>query len=365
MTDQLNHLLKDMMQQNMDSVLVTSQANVFYLSGYDSDPHERVIALFADLVHEPILIVPSMEAQDAQKAGWSHNIIAYHDHENPWDLLLDQLNTFTEQPKTIGLEYDHLTLERYYEVSRIMPNINTVDAQGMLSGARRIKQTDEYNHLKEAAQLADYGVELGVAALKEGVSELEVIAAIEFGLKQRGVEAMSFSTMVLFGEKAASPHGTPGTRQLKAGDLVLFDLGVIHKGYCSDISRTVAYQSINEQQQKIYNTVLVAQQKAIDHSMIGTPVGEIDSVARTHIAAEGFGEHFPHRIGHGIGIQTHEGPSMHSDNTLPLESGMCYTIEPGIYVSDLAGVRIEDMIYMTNDGAEVLTQYPKDLQIIE
>ncbi|MUV39323.1 Xaa-Pro dipeptidase [Lentibacillus sp. JNUCC-1] len=364
MTERMTTLLESLSKQRTDSVLITSQANVFYFSRYNSDPHERLIAVYADHLHQPILIVPSMEQQDAQDAGWEHDIIAYQDHENPWDMLMAHLQSHEGVPKQIGLEFNHITMERFNEVTRIMPQCEAVDVQDELANLRGIKSAEEYEHLKKAAELADYGVELGVAALKEGISELEVIAAIEYGLKQRGVEAMSFSTMVLFGPKAASPHGTPGSNTLKSGDMVLFDLGVIHNGYCSDISRTVAFKEINEEQKTIYDTVLNAQKNALLKSELNTSAGEIDQAARDYITEAGYGMYFPHRIGHGLGIETHEAPSMHGENKTPLRKGMCFTIEPGIYVPEVAGVRIEDMIFMTSKGAEVLTQYPKTLQIV-
>ncbi|MDY0405335.1 M24 family metallopeptidase [Virgibacillus sp. 179-BFC.A HS] len=176
---------------------------------------------------------------------------------------------------------------------------------------------------------------------------------------------MSFATTAISGAKTASPHGTPGNKKIEKGDMVLFDLGVIYEGYCSDITRTVAFKSVTDEQQKIYDTVKVAQQKAIDASQLGTATGEIDKAARRYIEQAGYGEYFKHRIGHGLGIETHEYPSMHENNKLELKAGMCYTIEPGIYVPGQGGVRIEDMIFMTEKGAEILTESPKELRIID
>jgi Xaa-Pro dipeptidase len=238
------------------------------------------------------------------------------------------------------------------------------DASDIIASMRVIKTAKEYTLLKEAAALADFGVKTGIKAIEAGRSELGIIAEIEYALKKQGVQEMSFSTMVLSGDKTASPHGTPGMNKITSGDLILFDLGVVFEGYCSDITRTVAYKSIRDDQRDIYNTVLTAEEKAIAASVNNTPVGNIDKAARDHINAAGYGEYFNHRIGHGIGVETHEYPSMHSNNDLTLEPGMCYTIEPGIYIPGKGGVRIEDMIFMTEKGPEVLTETPKQLQII-
>src|SRR5699024_5736275 len=167
------------------------------------------------------------------------------------------------------------------------------------------------------------------------------------------------------GTKTASPHGTPGNKKITKGELVLFDLGVIFEGYCSDITRTVAYKAITDEQRTIYNTVLAAEQKSIRKSQIATHLVALDLAARNYIDNAGYEEYFNHSIGHSIGIETNAYPSMHSNNKLLLQEGMCYTIEPGIYIPGTGGVRIEDMVYMTDKAPETLTQSPKELQIIE
>lgn len=365
MTDRLETLLEKIKANNQEGALITSSANFYYLSNYYTDPHERLIAVYVSIYHDPLLILPAMEKKDAEAAGWSFKIIAYQDHENPWKLFLDYLKRNEAIPRSISIEQDHLTLERYYQLKEILPEAAITDAKEILANLRVIKSKKEYTLLKQAASLADFGVETGVNAIKEGATELGIIAKIEYELKKQGTQQMSFSTMALSGAQTASPHGTPTMKKIEKGDLVLFDLGVVFEGYCSDITRTVAYHSISQEQESIYNTVLEAQGKSIAASKIGTAVGELDLAARSHIEEAGYGEYFTHRIGHGLGIETHEYPSMSSDNKLPMQEGMSYTIEPGVYVPETGGVRIEDMIFMTNKGPEILTKYPKELQIIE
>lgn len=363
--NRIDNLLAKLKENNLDSVLVTSKANVYYYSNYYTDPHERVIAIYITQFHEPILILPNMEVEDAKRAGWSYQILGYHDHEDVWELLIDRLKKGDKLPERLGLENNDLSLERYYFLKRILPDTEMIDVQNILASLRVIKDEKEYELLKEAAALADFGIKTGIEAIKEGVTELEVIAKIEYELKKKGIQEMSFSTMALFGDSTASPHGTPGLKKIKKGDLVLFDLGVIYKGYCSDISRTVAFQSITPEQNDIYHIVLTAEKKAIEAAQVGTEVGHLDQTARNHISQAGYEEYFPHRIGHGLGVDVHEFPSMHANNDLVLQPGMCFTIEPGIYVPQTGGVRIEDMIFMTENGPEILTKSPKNLQIIE
>lgn len=365
MTHRLDVLVHELKKNNLDSMFITSKANVYYFSQYYTDPHERVVAIYVSQAHDPVLIVPAMEVNDAKNAGWTFDMIGYHDHENVWELFLNYLKKASHLPKSIGLEHDHITLERFESLKQILPNTHMQNATTILANIRVIKSKQEYTLLKQAAALADFGIETGIKAIKEGTSELDIIAMIEYELKKQGIQEMSFATTVLSGDKTASPHGTPGTTKIQQGDLVLFDLGVVFEGYCSDITRTVAFHSISDEQKQIYNTVLAAEEKAIQAAQIGVPVGQLDQIARDHISQAGYGEYFTHRIGHGIGIDVHEYPSMHGENDLPIQEGMCFTIEPGIYVPKFGGVRIEDMVFITKKGAESLTTFPKDLQIID
>lgn len=189
--------------------------------------------------------------------------------------------------------------------------------------------------------------------------------AIEFEMKKKGVQKMSFDTMVLSGPKTASPHGIPGERKIQQGDFILFDLGVVYNGYCSDITRTVAFGEPTDAQRDVYDTVKKAEQAAVDLVRPGVKAFEIDKIARDIIDEAGYGDYFTHRIGHGLGISVHEFPSITGTNELVLEEGMVFTIEPGIYNPDITGVRIEDDVVVTTDGVEVLTKFPKELQIIQ
>lgn len=365
MDQRIETLLNKMEQSNMDSIFITSPANVYYITNYYTDPHERLVAVFLSKHSEPVLVLPAMEQEDAKNAGWDYSIIAYLDHENPWKMLAKSITEKETSPTTIGVEFNHLTLDRHVMLQQLLPRTEMMHAEELLANLRVIKNEQEYRRLKTAAELADFGIKTGVEALKDGVTELEIVAKIEYELKKQGVQAMSFATMALSGTKTASPHGNPSMKKVAQGDMVLFDLGGVYEGYCSDITRTVAFKSITEEQERIYNTVLAAEQKAIEAAQVGVAVGKLDQAARDYITASGYGAYFTHRIGHGLGIETHEYPSMHSENTLPLQPNMCFTIEPGVYVPNIGGVRIEDMIYMTDNGAETLTHFSKELIIVD
>ncbi|HLS59630.1 MAG TPA: Xaa-Pro peptidase family protein [Virgibacillus sp.] len=364
MTKRIHALLKVLESNHLDSILITSKENVYYMSNYYTDPHERLIGVFISRHHDPFLIVPAMEINDARASGWSYDIMGHHDHEDVWKLLADFLKKNDLMPQSLGIEEDQLAVSRYQALKEILPQTVLTHAQEILSGLRVIKDDREFELLKQAAELADFGIQTGIHALKEGRSELEIIAQIEFALKKQGVQQMSFSTMVLSGIKTASPHGSPSKKLIAPHELVLFDLGVVFNGYCSDITRTVAFDSVSEEQERIYHTVLAAEQKAIEACQIGSEIGEVDQVARQYIQQAGYGDFFPHRIGHGLGINVHEYPSIHGQNKLPIQAGMCFTVEPGVYVPETGGVRIEDMIFMTEEGPKQLTESPKELLVI-
>lgn len=365
MTNKLNEISKWLKENDSEVCFITSPENVFYLSGFYSDPHERVLGLAIFQDAEPFLICPGMETNDARNAGWQYELIGYSDIEHPWELVHNAIVKRVKSISKIAIEKEHMHVERYEALTNLFPGSIFLSAEEKLRKLRMIKSKDEIATLRQACELADFAIQIGVEEISEGKSELAILAAIEYALKKKGVSQMSFSTMVLTGANAASPHGTPGPTTIKKGDLVLFDLGVIVDGYCSDITRTVAYGDISDQQYEIYNTVLKAQLAAVSMVKPGVTCSEIDLKARRTITDAGYGPYFPHRLGHGLGISIHEYPSITEKNSLPLEEGMVFTIEPGIYVPNVAGVRIEDDILVTSTGCETLTKFPKELQIIK
>ncbi len=352
-----------MQKQNVDVAMLQTRANVFYTTGFDTDPHERLVASCIFHNERPLVICPGMEVNQVSDILKDGDILGYSDTDHPWSMLKEAWEQRIKAVKTVAVERN-LSWERLKELKRAFPEASFVEVDEAMETGRLLKEESEVELLKEAAALADFGVKVGVSALRENVTEMEVLATIEYELKKKGVREMAFSTMVLFGEKAGDPHGNPGTRTLQKGDAVLFDLGVIWKGYASDITRTVFFDHIKESDQSIYETVLQAQEKALELCKPGTAIGELDRTARGWIAEKGYGDYFPHRLGHGLGIEVHEFPSMHAKNESPLQEGMAFTIEPGIYIPNQAGVRIEDDVYITKDGYETFTSYPKNLQIV-
>ncbi|PEL13998.1 Xaa-Pro peptidase family protein [Bacillus sp. AFS017336] len=363
MNNRLQELKSFLQKQSIPGGLVTSRHNIFYLSNFDYNPHERFVGIFVFPNDEPIFITPAMEVQMIKDVGWNHPILSYTDSDHPWALVRDVIESRNKM-KQFAVEKHEISYFYIESLQQIIGEVEFASLDPILSEMRLVKDAGEIEILREAAAFADYGVQVGIEALKEGITELEVLGKIEFELKKKGIKDMSFPPIVLFGKNASNPHGASGENKLKKGDIALFDLGVKYKGYCSDITRTVIFGNTNSKLDKIYNTVLQANLAGVDASQPGTRIGDVDLAGRHVIQAAGYGDFFPHRIGHGLGIDIHEAPSMNDANEGILKSGMVITIEPGIYLNGLGGVRIEDDVVITENGCEVLTKFPKQLMVV-
>jgi Xaa-Pro aminopeptidase len=235
----------------------------------------------------------------------------------------------------------------------------------IVTALRLRKSPDELDRVRAASQLAEGVLTDVVNDLRPGVSERETAARIEYEFKRRGASGASFDTIGLFGAHSSLPHGEPGERALGPGDIVLLDMGCRREGYCSDLTRTYAFGTIGGIWfEAIYNTVLEAQQRALDAVRPGAICKEVDAVARRFIADAGYGDYFGHGLGHGVGIEIHEAPRLNPESDVVLEAGMVITVEPGIYLPGKGGVRIEDLVIVTEGGCEIVTSTPKNLRVI-
>ena len=348
----IEKITKQLQHEQADAAWITTPLNVFYFTGYRSEPHERLFALLITANGDQTLYCPKMEVEEVKNSPFEGKLIGYLDTENPFEI--DPLSF-----NKLLIESEHLTVKRQRELTQNFGVQHYGDIDQTIKELRNIKNESEIENIREAAKLADKCIEIGTEFLKVGVTEREVVNHIENEIKKFGVSEMSFDTMVLFGDHAASPHGTPGERKLVKDEYVLFDLGVIYNHYCSDMTRTVKFGTPSEEAQTIYNIVLEAETNAIEAIRAGVPLQDIDKIARDIISDAGYGDYFPHRLGHGLGLEEHEYQDVSSTNSNLLEAGMVITIEPGIYVPNVAGVRIEDDILVTENGYEILTHYDK------
>lgn len=359
----ISQLKNYMLSNDISMLFIDSPDTVAYYSNYFSDPHERLLALVV-LESETVLIVPKLEENEARQLSSADNVIGYKDDENPWAALEQVIKTNGMTVTSVGIETDQLVVDRYYQLRHLFPEAIYHSVTSDIQNQKVIKSEKEIAIMHEAGQLADAALKTGMNSLRNGITETAVVAAIEFEMKKRGVSDMSFDTMVLFGDHAASPHGTPGDRQLKPGELVLFDLGVVWKGYTSDVTRTIAYGDVDDEIKAIYSVVLEAQLAAQNGVRPGMTADELDKSAREIIDNEGYGDYFTHRLGHGLGQSVHEFPNIAPGSETVLQKGMCFSIEPGIYIAHKAGIRIEDCVTLTDDGAVPFTATSKEWTVI-
>lgn len=236
------------------------------------------------------------------------------------------------------------------------------DMAGVL---RMTKCADEVKRIRQASELAEEVLVDLVGGLKAGITEAELAARFEYEFKRRGAERAAFDTIGLFGARSSMPHGYPGERALKRGDIVLLDLGCRKGGYCSDLTRTYAFGTIpGAWYREIYEIVLAAQEAALRAIRPGVRCCDVDAIARNMIANAGYGKHFGHGLGHGVGIEIHESPRLNPECQVILSEGMVVTVEPGIYLPKRGGVRIEDLVVVTKRGCESLTRTPKELRVL-
>lgn len=358
----LQKLEQNMAGERLDALLVTDPKHVYYLTGFASNPHERFLGLLLIRGEEPVLIVPALDAEAAHAASSVKNILTHSDTDNPYVLLKSRFGT--SRPGTLGIEKEHFSVSRYEQLAEAVGASSYTDIGHLLRAMRAVKTPEEVAIMKQAAEQVEEVLRRGLAHVKAGISEIELVAELEYLMKKVGASGPSFDTMVLSGPKTALPHGVPGERLIQPGDLLMFDLGVYTGGYASDITRTFAVGEVDSKLRDIYDTVLAANEAGIAASVAGATFGSVDQAARAVIEAAGYGEYFMHRVGHGLGMDTHEYPSLHGLNTDVIENGNVFTVEPGIYVPNLGGVRIEDDVLVTAEGPQTLTSFPKEWTVL-
>jgi Xaa-Pro aminopeptidase len=264
---------------------------------------------------------------------------------------------------TVGFEAGHITVATLDRL-RSGGGFEYVPTDGLVERLRLVKEPGELDRIREAARLADEGLAHILERVAEGVSERELALELEFFMRRAGADDVSFDPIVAAAERSALPHARPTERQVEKGRYLLFDLGCIYDGYCSDMTRTVVVGEADDRHREIYDLVARAQQAGLDAVAAGRPTAEVDLAARQVIADAGLADAFGHGLGHGVGIEIHEGPTLRATSPDVLEVGQVITIEPGVYLPGWGGVRIEDLVVVGPDGPEVLSRSSKELQVL-
>ncbi|NLJ99692.1 MAG: aminopeptidase P family protein [Clostridia bacterium] len=347
-----------MRDNNVDYMLLAPTPNMFYLTGLETSPDERLQLLIVPGEGPLEVVIPEMYAETAEEKGDKFNLHTWADHENPVEIVGDIVRA--EEGGAIAVD-QKMWAGHFLSIKPLFQGCSFVDANLIMSPARVIKDSRELELLKEAGELADQVMELAAQEIRVGLMERELVLFIENKLKTLGAEGLSFSPIVASGPNASSPHHIPGDRQFEKGDFIVLDFGGKVGGYCSDITRTFCIGEASNKAKQVHRIVQEANEKGYFASTAGTPCEDVDRAAREVIDQAGYGEYFIHRTGHGIGLDCHEDPYIVEGNITLLEQGMTFSIEPGIYLPGEMGVRIEDIAAVTEEGPVRFNNFPRGL----
>jgi len=342
----IKRVIEDFSKDGIDAFWVTKAANVRYLSRYEGDDASLFIT-----GKKQFFITDSRYELQAKRdtEGFTVKIVKGSLSET----LADLANKL--KVRRLGFECNDITHGQYARLMRSLPETELVPVSDMVERLRLIKDAGEIHLIRKSVSILEKSFTHFKAILRPGLAERDLAAELEHFIKAAGGDKSSFDIIVASGSNSALPHARPGKRRIKPNDMVLLDLGVSYEGYNSDLTRMFFLGKINPRTKKIYDTVREANRRSIKAIRPGVEISKIDEIARGFIRKKGFGDCFGHALGHGIGLEVHESPSISGRNHAVLKPGMIFTIEPAVYLPGWGGIRIEDMILVTRKGCEVLT----------
>lgn len=329
-------------QSNCDALLVENKVNLYYLTGLSLSAGTLIIKK-----EEPILLVDNRYYESCKKES---PIPVYLSEKNP-------LNTVLKGVSKLGFESENCSYQNFLNLQKQLTGITLIPFSNPILKIRSTKDQEEIMLLREAAELGFQGYHYAKSLLKEDITEIDIATELEIFWKRLGGQGLAFEPIIAFGKNSAVPHHRASESSLKKGMTVLIDIGVKWKKYHSDMTRTLFWGKPHPEMEKIHQIVQEAQKYALQQCKPGALIGDVDFAARNYISSKGYGDFFLHGLGHGVGLEIHEWPPIswrEPYRDLKLESGMVITIEPGIYLPDIGGVRTEDTILITDTGYEIL-----------
>ena len=351
----LKRVCANMEAQGLSQILVTSTASVYYLTGVWVEPMERLLALYLDLEGRCILYGNALFGLEEQEGL---ELAIHSDSDDPCARLAEEL-----RPGVLGVDksWPSRFLISLLDSRR---DVRPVLGSAPVDQARMYKDPEEIALMQAASRINDQVMEAAVSALREGVREDEMAALVETLYREQGADRSGEGQLVCFGPNGADPHHGPGRTPLKSGDSVVLDIFTPIRRYWCDMTRTVFFQEADPEQRRVYEVVKEANLAAEAAIRPGVPLREVDRAARQVIEEAGYGPRFTHRLGHGCGLDCHEPPDNSASSEGICQPGMVFSVEPGIYLPGRLGVRIEDLVLVTEDGCQVLNAAPKDLRIV-
>ena len=359
----LARLRQAVVQQKLSAIAIMPGPNLAYLSSLQFHLSERPTLLLVPAQGQPALICPTLEAGKTQRSPTGLQVFTYNDGQDPREAFQAACRALQLNRTRVGIEaYKLRVLElRLLEEAGL---VTCEPADQLIASLRMVKDTAEIAAMRRAVQITEAALDEVRGAVRVGQTEKQVAAALVMALLRRGAEGLAFEPLVQSGANAALPHATASDRMLRTGEVLLLDFGVTVDGYQSDITRTFMLGKPSAALTRIYEVVQQANAAGRAAARPGATGQDVDHAARQVIEAAGYGQYFTHRTGHGLGMEGHEPPYIVEGNTLPLAAGNTITIEPGIYIPGLGGVRIEDDLLITENDAESLTTYDRDMRSI-
>lgn len=349
--------LRDLMKEKeLEQLLVTDTASIFYLTGRWIDSGERLLVLMIRQSGKPVLFInelfPEKESDDL-------DFIWVKDTTDSISMLAEKI----EKDKVLGIDKNWPSgfLIRLMETTG---STKVVNSSLLLDLIRSQKDEEEIQFMKDVSKMNDDAMSMLIDAINEELTEKDMEDILKEIYDNLGTDGFSFTPIIAYGKNGANPHHENSHRLLKEGDSIILDIGCMKDHYSADMTRTVFFVELSEKANEVYETVLEANMKAIEKVKPGVRFSDIDAAARKVIEEKGYGKYFTHRTGHSIGIEVHEYGDVSSSNDDLLKPGMIFSVEPGVYLEGELGVRIEDLVLVTEDGYETLNNYPKELQII-
>lgn len=352
----VERVLKALEGMGLRQMLVVDPMSIYYLTGVQVMPFERFYGLYlrADGRHvfflNRLFHVP--EDVGMEKVWYSDT-----------DPVMEIVASYMDREEVLGVDKE-LKAGFLLPLQQQKAAKGFVLASSAVDDTRGVKDEEEQEKMRASSHINDLAMVEFKKLIREGITEREAADRMLKIYQSLGADGFSFEPLVAFGANAADPHHSPDDTVVSPGDCVLFDVGCIKDGYCSDMTRTFYFQKVSGEHRRIYDTVRRANETAIARIAPGIPLCELDAAARDLIAEAGYGPNFTHRLGHFIGLSEHEQGDVSSANRKKAEAGMIFSIEPGIYLTGATGVRIEDLVLVTEDGCEVLNHYSKELEII-
>jgi Xaa-Pro aminopeptidase len=350
----LTKLRQRMQAEKLDAFIISSPENRRYISGFTGTSAMLVI-----LLNRAYLLTDFRYIEQASAQAPEFEVV------DSGSDFFQSVKELAQGSSRIGFEEDYTTYAIYLKLKDAVSDAELVGLAKLPTGLRAVKEAGELEKIRQAVRIADDAFAHILKYVAIGQTEEEIALELEFHMRKAGASGGSFEFIVASGWRSAMPHGVASSKSLQRGELVTLDFGAIYQGYCSDITRTFALSEADEKQREIYEIVLKAQKAGVAAIKPGLAGKEVDAISRQIIEDAGYGKYFGHGLGHAVGLAIHEGPRLSIREEQILEPGMVLTVEPGIYIPEWGGVRIEDMIVVTENGCEVLTQAPKQFIIIE